>query len=50
MIRGVDRYGHWDADRLPQHDLDPVSIEELKAAWKAYQDRGFSQSAQTTPQ
>ena len=50
MIRGVDHYGHWDADRLPQHDLDPVSIEELKAAWKAYQDRGFSQSAETTPQ
>ena len=50
LSRGVDRYGHWDVDRLPRYDLDPVSIEELKSAWEAYRDRGFSQVAETTPE
>lgn len=38
LVRGVDSHGHWDADDLPQYDLDPVAMKQLSACWGAYKD------------
>lgn len=45
LVRGVDRYGHWDADNLPRHDLDPVSMAQLSGAWGEYKDGEVKQAA-----
>ncbi len=44
-VRGEDRYGHWDADPLPKHDLDPDTIAVLKEVWLQYQDRAVNQAS-----
>lgn len=36
LVRGTDRCGHWDADPLPRHDLDPTAIAAMHAAWGQY--------------
>lgn len=38
LVRGQDRYGHWDPDALPREDLDPVAMAELHAVWGDYKD------------
>jgi chlorinating enzyme len=38
LVRGVDRFGHWDAEPLPRHDLDPVAMAAMRAAWGQYRD------------
>jgi hypothetical protein len=48
LVRGVDRFGHWDADTLPTRDLDPASMEELSKAWGQYKDGEVRQAAETT--
>ena len=45
LVRGVDTYGHWDPDDLPRHDLDPVSMKQLSAAWGEYKDGEIKQAA-----
>ena len=45
LVRGVDNYGHWDADNLPRHDLDPLSMKQLSAAWGDYKDGEIRQAA-----
>lgn len=45
LVRGVDRYGHWDADCLPRHDLDPLSMAQLSGAWGEYRDGEIRQAA-----
>jgi hypothetical protein len=45
LVRGVDRYGHWDADCLPRHDLDPLSMAQLASAWGEYRDGEIRQAA-----
>ncbi len=45
LARGVDTYGHWDADNLPRHDLDPVSMKQLSGAWGEYKDGDIKQAA-----
>jgi hypothetical protein len=45
LVRGVDRYGNWDADVLPEHDLDPRSMAQLSAAWGEYKDGETRQAA-----
>jgi hypothetical protein len=45
LVRGTDRFGHWDADHLPRHDLDPVSMKQLTAAWGQYKDGEVKQAA-----
>lgn len=45
LVRGVDRYGHWDADCLPRHDLDPLSMAQLSSAWGEYRDGEIRQAA-----
>jgi len=49
LVRGEDRHGHWDADPLPKRDLDPETIEILKAAWAQYQDRAVKQASAVPP-
>ena len=45
LVRGVDRFGHWDPDTLPTRDLDPASMEELSKAWGQYKDGEVKQAA-----
>ena len=45
LVRGVDRYRHWDPDRLPQYDLDPVAYAAMRAAWGQYRDGEVKQAA-----
>lgn len=49
LVRGQDRHGHWDADDLPKHDLDPVSMRQLQACWGAYKDGDVLQAADMAP-
>ncbi len=30
LVRGTDKYGHWDADPVPRHDFDPVTLAHMK--------------------
>jgi Phytanoyl-CoA dioxygenase (PhyH) len=46
LVRGVDRYGHWDPDPLPRFDLDPVAYEAMRAAWGQYRDGEVRQVAE----
>lgn len=46
LVRGVDRYGHWDPDPLPRFDLDPVAFAALRAAWGQYRDGEVKQAAE----
>ncbi len=36
LVRGVDAYGHWDADPVPRFDLDPIGIEANDRETAAY--------------
>jgi hypothetical protein len=45
LVRGVDEYGHWDRDNEPHFDLDPRSMQQLKAAWGEYKDGEVKQAA-----
>jgi hypothetical protein len=49
LVRGTDRHGHWDADDLPRHDLDPVSMRQLSASWGAYKDGQTLQASDMRP-
>ncbi len=49
LVRGEDRFKHWDEDVLPTRDLDPKTLEILKAAWASYQDRAVKQAAAVEP-
>jgi hypothetical protein len=45
LVRGSDRYGHWDQDNLPRRDLDPISMRQLTSAWGEYKDGEIKQAA-----
>ena len=45
LVRGADRYGHWDRDPLPKEDLDPACMAFLKDMWARYQSRDIAQAA-----
>ena len=45
LVRGEDRFGHWDPDPEPRFDLDPVCIEAMDRALAGYNDRGVVQEA-----
>lgn len=45
LVRGRDTYGHWDPDALPQKDLDPVAMAELRGVWGQYKDGETKQVA-----
>jgi len=48
LVRGEDRYGHWDPDPVPKEDLDPDCMAFLTDMWARYQDRGVKQAAANT--
>jgi ectoine hydroxylase-related dioxygenase (phytanoyl-CoA dioxygenase family) len=48
LVRGTDRHGHWDPDDLPQTDLDPRSMAQLRGAWGEYKDGEVKQAADMT--
>lgn len=48
LVRGVDRHGHWDADALPETDLDPRSMAQLATSWGAYKDGDMQQAAESS--
>jgi hypothetical protein len=45
LVRGQDRYGHWDPEVLPRHDLDPAAFALLKSVWGQYKDGEVVQAA-----
>jgi non-haem Fe2+, alpha-ketoglutarate-dependent halogenase len=49
-VAGQDRYGFWDLDPEPRHDLDARSLAMLDAVWATYRDEATtSQAAQGSP-
>lgn len=38
LVRGEDRFGHWDAEALPTCDYDPQAMAQLHQAWGQYRD------------
>ncbi len=46
LVRGEDRFGHWDADPLPGYDFDPPAFAAMRAAWGAYRDGEVKQAAE----
>jgi ectoine hydroxylase-related dioxygenase (phytanoyl-CoA dioxygenase family) len=46
LVRGVDRYSHWDPDPLPRFDRDPVAYAAMRAAWGQYRDGEVRQAAE----
>jgi non-haem Fe2+, alpha-ketoglutarate-dependent halogenase len=36
VMRGEDRFGHWQADPIPKEDFDPVCLAALDVAWERY--------------
>jgi len=45
LVRGVDEYGHWDADPVPRFDGDPLILEHIGAAHRRYVDPSVAQEA-----
>jgi non-haem Fe2+, alpha-ketoglutarate-dependent halogenase len=45
LVRGTDKYGHWDPEPMPQTDLDPVCMDFLRQSWSRYRDPDVPQAA-----
>lgn len=45
LVRGTDKYGHWDPEPMPKTDLDPVCMEFLRQSWSRYRDPDMPQAA-----
>jgi hypothetical protein len=45
LVRGTDRYGHWDPDPMPRFDRDPIVLEHMNAAYRRYKDKSVRQEA-----
>ncbi|MEC8532153.1 MAG: phytanoyl-CoA dioxygenase family protein, partial [Pseudomonadota bacterium] len=45
LVRGVDKYGHWDADPVPSVDRDAVVYAHVKAAGERYTDPQYDQES-----
>jgi ectoine hydroxylase-related dioxygenase (phytanoyl-CoA dioxygenase family) len=48
LVRGEDRFGHWDSDPLPRYDFDPPAFAAMLRAWGAYKDGEVKQAADAT--
>ena len=44
LVRGVDRYNHWDPETLPKIERDADSMHELSQAWGQYKDGEVKQA------
>lgn len=45
MVRGTDRFGHWDPDPVPERDRDPAILDHMRAEHRRYHDRAVAQEA-----
>jgi non-heme Fe2+,alpha-ketoglutarate-dependent halogenase len=45
LVRGTDKYGHWDPEPMPKTDLDPACMEFLRQSWSRYRDPDMPQAA-----
>ena len=45
LVRGVDNYGHWDADPVPSAERDAVVYAHVKAAGERYTDPQYDQES-----
>jgi ectoine hydroxylase-related dioxygenase (phytanoyl-CoA dioxygenase family) len=45
LVRGTDKYRHWDPEPMPKTDLDPVCMEFLRQSWSRYRDPDMPQAA-----
>ena len=45
LVRGKDKYGHWDAEPTPKTDLDSVCMKFLRDSWARYRDPDFTPQA-----
>jgi ectoine hydroxylase-related dioxygenase (phytanoyl-CoA dioxygenase family) len=45
LVRGEDKYGHWNPDPRPRFDFDPPAFQAMRAAWGAYRDGEVKQAA-----
>jgi ectoine hydroxylase-related dioxygenase (phytanoyl-CoA dioxygenase family) len=48
LVRGADKYHHWDTDPAPRFDRDPLILEHMRRAHRRYTDRAVSQEADAT--
>lgn len=48
LVRGVDRFHHWDPDPAPRFDRDPLILDHMRAAHRRYTDRSVVQEAEAT--
>jgi len=47
LVRGVDEWGHWDADPTPTEDRDERVLAHVREAGKRYTDPQYRQEAET---
>lgn len=47
LVRGIDEFGHWDPDPLPEQDGDPRVLAHIGAAHTRYTDPEVDQEAST---
>lgn len=45
LVRGTDRYGHWDPEPTPEIELDPTCMSFLRESWSRYRDPDVPQAA-----
>ena len=45
LVRGTDRFGHWDPDPVPMRDRDPANLDHMRAEHRRYHDRSVAQEA-----
>jgi ectoine hydroxylase-related dioxygenase (phytanoyl-CoA dioxygenase family) len=45
LVRGEDKFGHWNTDPLPEYDFDPPAFQAMLQAWGAYRDGEVKQAA-----
>ena len=50
LVRGEDKYNHWDQEPMPQHDLDPACMAFLRQSWAQYRDPDVPQAAKIKAQ
>jgi len=41
LVRGEDKYGHWDFDPEPRYEFDPIAMEAVKRGQAGYTDRAL---------
>ena len=45
LVRGTDRFGHWDDEPVPEVDGDPAILDYMRDAQRRYHDPAYAQEA-----